>query len=293
MRRCFSSLVVALGLWSFRLGTRDAAEVPIIKAMAEPARVEPEDPGGVKAAHQGLEVNTVLAGRPAPLPREAPAAAPEPEVLQGEDAAQGELVLAAPAILAAKVLGEDGDLPMPPQEETALLTPERATPRWAPRRPAGGPRPRNRPANLRRRATEGGPPRRRSRRRPRSSRRRPGGEAPRPRSPAAAPAAREVASVGRAPAGPARRLRQRGDHPPGLGPAGRAARDLLGAKNLYVERTTANARVFYRLRVAGFASAEQTRQMCEALRARGVDCIPVTLQKMAPAPSSSAASGRS
>ncbi len=28
--------------------------------------------------------------------------------------------------------------------------------------------------------------------------------------------------------------------------------DLLGSKSLYVERTTANARVFYRLRVAGF-----------------------------------------
>jgi hypothetical protein len=54
--------------------------------------------------------------------------------------------------------------------------------------------------------------------------------------------------------------------------------DLLGSKRLHVERTTANARVFYRLRVAGFASADETRRMCEALRSRGVDCIPVTLQ---------------
>jgi hypothetical protein len=53
--------------------------------------------------------------------------------------------------------------------------------------------------------------------------------------------------------------------------------DLLGSKSLYVERTTNNARVFYRLRVAGFENADQTRKMCEALRARGVDCIPVTL----------------
>jgi cell division septation protein DedD len=54
--------------------------------------------------------------------------------------------------------------------------------------------------------------------------------------------------------------------------------DLLGGKSLYVERTTANARVFYRLRVAGFSTTDETRAMCEALRARGVDCIPVTLQ---------------
>jgi hypothetical protein len=54
--------------------------------------------------------------------------------------------------------------------------------------------------------------------------------------------------------------------------------DLLGAKNLYVERATSNARVFYRLRVAGFGNPEETRVMCESLRTRGVDCIPVTLQ---------------
>ena len=54
--------------------------------------------------------------------------------------------------------------------------------------------------------------------------------------------------------------------------------DLLGSKSLYVERTTANARVFYRLRVAGFSNADQTRQMCESLRSRGIACIPVTLQ---------------
>ncbi len=69
----FLGLVAAMGLWSYRLGTRDAAEVPIIRAMEGPARIEPADPGGLQAAHQGLEVNAVLAGRPAPLPREHPA----------------------------------------------------------------------------------------------------------------------------------------------------------------------------------------------------------------------------
>jgi hypothetical protein len=54
--------------------------------------------------------------------------------------------------------------------------------------------------------------------------------------------------------------------------------DLLGSKSLFVERATSNARVFYRLRGAGFDNADQTRQVCEALRARGVACIPVTLQ---------------
>ena len=52
----------------------------------------------------------------------------------------------------------------------------------------------------------------------------------------------------------------------------------MSSKNLYVERSTSNARVFYRLRVAGFENTEQTRVMCESLRGRGIDCIPVTLQ---------------
>ena len=65
----FLALVAGLGLWSYRLGTRDAAEVPVIRAMEGPARVEPDDPGGIRAAHQGLEVNDVLAGKPAQVAR--------------------------------------------------------------------------------------------------------------------------------------------------------------------------------------------------------------------------------
>ena len=54
--------------------------------------------------------------------------------------------------------------------------------------------------------------------------------------------------------------------------------DLFAGKSLHVERATSNSRVFYRLRVAGFANTEQTRVMCEQLRARSVDCIPVTVR---------------
>jgi hypothetical protein len=54
--------------------------------------------------------------------------------------------------------------------------------------------------------------------------------------------------------------------------------DLFAGKSLYAERATSNSRVFYRLRVAGFSNTEQTRVMCEQLKARGIDCIPVTLQ---------------
>ncbi len=291
----FLGVVGAMGLWAYRLGTRDAAEVPIIRAMEGPARIQPEDPGGLRAAHQGLEVNSVLAGQPEAASG-APAAAPlapPPTLLAEEDGPQGELVIATPAPLADVELGPDADLRMPPADDGGAAAGQPADPDGIASAAAGpaaedapvvdatslaalveaavepqdgvtpGPRPLRRPANLVRAraappATAAGP-----------------AAAPA----AAAPAAREVADV-RAGA----RLIQLGAYDSEANTrqawSQLVARygDLLGAKNLYIERTTANARVFYRLRVAGFENTDQTREMCEALRARGVDCIPVTLQ---------------
>jgi hypothetical protein len=113
----FLVLVAAMALWAYRLGTRDAAEVPIIRAMEGPARIQPEDPGGLRAAHQGLEVNSVLAGDPAPAPAAVAPLAPPPAVLAEEDGPQGELVLDAPAAMDEAALEAGDDLRMPPQDE--------------------------------------------------------------------------------------------------------------------------------------------------------------------------------
>lgn len=273
----FIGLIAGMSLWAYRLGTRDASAVPIIRAMEGPARIQPEDPGGVQAAHQGLEVNEVLAGRPAVVPAPAvPRATPPPVVLTEEDGPQGELILppAEPFALSEAELPDE--LPLPVQEESpvplnSILAPEiEPEPAAEPDPPAvaAGPRPRSRPANLPRLAapTPAATP------------------APAPAASATAPqqqaaAPREVTSV---PAGT--RLVQLGAFDSEVLArqvwdqlVGRHG-DLLGSKSLFIERTTANARVFYRLRVAGFQNADQTRVMCESLRARGVDCIPVTLQ---------------
>lgn len=95
----FVGLVAAMGLWSWRLGTRDATEVPIVRAMAGPTRVLPADPGGAVTANQGLEVNGVLAGVKAPAPRVS-AAAVRPALAE-EDAAQAVLVVPPPDFAAA------------------------------------------------------------------------------------------------------------------------------------------------------------------------------------------------
>lgn len=283
----FLGLVAALGLWSWRLGTRDAAEVPVIRAIEGPSRLEPADPGGTRAAHQGLEVNGVLAGKPAEVASPAARVEPRPDALAAEDAAQGELVVAAPAAMAERVAAESGDLRMPvpeaspdaavlggpeavasdemPGDEAAaddLATPDPETPAVA------GPRPMNRPANLV------------------VARAKPAAPQAAAAKPAPAQAAAGVEPAGREVSG-----LQKGTRLVQLGAFDSEAitrkawdqlvarnPDLLSSKSLYIERTTANARVFYRLRVAGFSNTDQTREMCEALRGRGVDCIPVTLQ---------------
>ena len=310
----FLAMVGAMGLWAYRLGTRDAAEVPIIRAMEGPARVQPAEPGGLQAAHQGLEVNQVLAGRPdpaAPQPH-ARVAAAEPASLAEEDAPQGELVIAAPPVLAADALAAGEDLPMPPADdvegmEVALieapaavtavdpassaavldeaLAPDPAA--QAAAAVAAGPAPMRRPANLvlaRAAAPETTPApavapavARTSEKTPEAAPKPAAKPAPEAAKPAAKPPAREVSS-----AKSGSRMIQLGAFDSealarqAWNILAQTNRDLLASKSLYVERTTANARVFYRLRVAGFADQAQTQKMCEALRSRNVDCIPVT-----------------
>lgn len=297
----FLGLIAVMGVWAWRLGTRDASEVPIIRAMEGPSRAQPADPGGLQAAHQGLEVNSVLGGAPesADASGPVPPARPQPPALATEDAPQGELVASAPGALAEQVLGQvtaelaassasdagtgqAGTEPVQPilppdatAEEDLLGGPDAAAETPA-NEDAGTVRPRNRPAGLQvARAASAPAPATPAEREP--ARPTP---APPPLSASASPiSTSEVTSVQ---AGT--RLVQLGafDSEEITRSAWSALvaknPDLLSSKSLYVERTTSNARVFYRLRVAGFQSAEDTRQMCEALRTRGVACIPVTLQ---------------
>jgi hypothetical protein len=280
----FLGLIVGMSFWAYRLGTRDAAEVPIIRAMEGPARVQPDDPGGLQAAHQGLEVNSVLAGMP---PETGSAArvtlAPPPMTLAEEDGPQGELVIDAPTHFdAAEVLGDE-DLRLPVQEdgpEVAGFVPEGAPEPLVAEPETIEPaapvvtdlRPRGRPANLAR-AT--------------APVQAAAAQAPAQAAPVAASTpAPQVAAAPREVTGlrSGTRLIQLGAFDSEVltrqvwDQLARQHADLLGGKSLFVERATANARVFYRLRVAGFDNTDQTLSMCEALRARGVDCIPVTLQ---------------
>ncbi len=55
------SLVLGLGVWGYKLAVRDVSGVPVVRALAGPMRIQPEDPGGESAPYQGYSVNTVQA----------------------------------------------------------------------------------------------------------------------------------------------------------------------------------------------------------------------------------------
>ena len=83
-----SSVVLVLGLavWGYQLTVRDVTDVPVIRALEGPARVQPADPGGQLAQHTGLSVNSVQSEGEAEGPTPQVILAPEPIDLTQEDA---------------------------------------------------------------------------------------------------------------------------------------------------------------------------------------------------------------
>ena len=79
------ALVVGIGVWGYKLVARDVSGVPVVRAIEGPMRVQPDDPGGKPADHQGLAVNAVAAQGTAAAPADRLMLAPKPVSLTGED----------------------------------------------------------------------------------------------------------------------------------------------------------------------------------------------------------------
>ena len=79
------SLIAGLAYWGYQLVVRDVTGVPVVRALAGPMRVAPDDPGGLSASHQGLAVNAIAAVGEAEAPADRLVLAPRPTVLAPED----------------------------------------------------------------------------------------------------------------------------------------------------------------------------------------------------------------
>lgn len=241
-------LVASLIIWAYKLGTRDANDVPVIKAMSGPTRVLPDDPGGQIAAHQGLEVNEILAGGEAGRP-DAAELAPAPDALDETDQARGNLPPIEEISDQEIASVETGQ----PQLEVFIVPGGEV---------AGGPpgvsdRPEPRPANLViasvQNATNGAISNVRTER-----------------------AANQVAAGTRTVQLGA--FDSPGDARSQWTRLQREHSDLLGSRSNYVQRADQNGTTFFRLRVLGFNEASEQNSLCEALKARSVDCIAVTVR---------------
>lgn len=286
------ALVVGVGIWGYKLVTRDVSGVPVVRAAEGPMRVQPEDPGGAPAENQGLAVNKVAALGTAEKPADRLVLAPKPidltvaddpsssvaaietEVGQEDTAEAAESpaeggnmsveALVNQLMLDAKPLGAESAeatvqaVALKQEDVTApapLAVSEETEAAVA--RVAGGIgrslRPRPRPAN----------------------------------------AAQLVAL--KAPASPTRALEVAADSLPagtrlaqlGAFESEEIARkewdrlsgrfgDFLGDKQRVIQKAESGGRTFYRLRAHGFGDINDARRFCSALLAEKAECIPVT-----------------
>lgn len=255
-------LIVGLGIWSYKLLVRDVNGVPVVRAMEGPMRVAPEDPGGERAAHQGLAVNRIAAVGDAAPPAERIVLAPRSVDLEPEDLAQAHLRLAptmtsAPRPRASAIetaeLSATTAVMMADMDVTQLLD---VIPASVPG-VARSPRPRPRPL--------------------------PEGDTniAVPAASDAVPVAAEIEPDSLMPGtwlvqfSAPNTIEDARSYWAAL--EGRFG-SLMAGKSRVIEKATTGGDTFYRLRAEGFLDLADARRFCAAFVAEDADCIPVVVR---------------
>ncbi len=301
-------LVVGIGVWGYQLIMRDVSGVPVVRALEGPMRVQPDDPGGVQADHQGLAVNAVAADGAAAPTADRLVLAPRPVTLLEEDAPIGQIKV-QPAQIEPSPTGTTPDQALETASVDALV--EQLTAGVA---PISG---EESPINPALRAAEGI-----------NSASQP--ETLATNSNAAQPAAEQTALIGpglirslRPQARPARAVVSGGISsdsaalasaingavdavasieidPDTLAVGTRLAQlgaydspeiarsewqklsvrfeDFMDGKQRVIQKASSGGRTFYRLRALGFTDLSDARRFCSALVSENTDCIPVTVR---------------
>ena len=288
------ALLIGVGVWGYKILMRDVTGVPVVRAADGPFRVQPENPGGEQAPHQGLSVNGVAAEGMAADPADRLMLAPAPLDLTQEDA----VPVAAPRKTpeTPPVAGPAARAVLAAGDETVQLA---AVERLAERLAVGvapleglAPAPQAKPdsaelpkaevevepapmveqAIAQVRVEDGLGRSLRPRRRP--------AELSNVRSVAALPAdAVPEADPATIPAGT--RLAQLGAYDSAETARSEWERlqgrfgDYLEDKTRVVQKASSGGRTFYRLRAMGFADLSDARRFCSALVAEKAGCIPV------------------
>jgi len=271
------SLMVGLGMWVYKLAMRDVTGVPVVRAMAGPGRIQPDDPGGEVVAYQGLAVNRVQSKGSVAPPAERVVLAPPPVKLDGsEDLTVAQLKRKQNTAIAsldekpknvADVSASATEISI---EDAIRLAMKETAPVKKARKLAtlkgvkGTVRPKLRPRTALAANT-------------------PLGLLPRAKSPAK-PVSTPIyatASVSPDRIAPGSSLVQLGAYNNRelalreWKQIREKNRDLIGGHREVIQEATSGGRPFYRLRLTGFRDIEDSRRLCTALVARGTPCIPV------------------
>ncbi len=259
-------LVVGIIYWGFLLGQRDATDVPVIRAMEGNARIVPDDPQGTQADNQGLAVNEVLAETTPTAVNTNTTLAPASQSVTAEDETMSALVPVAPAptqnttpivVDAATLMVEINPFIEPSVAPDGMTIPVRRPDNFQQADPISDAI----EGLLQELIPEEGD----------TSFETPDLPRPEPKfgNPLLDPGAALIQL------GAYNSLEDAGDvwidYQSEHG-------DLLANTQRYIEPIESGGRLLYRLRAAGFEGLDQTRALCAALDARGVDCISVTVQ---------------
>ena len=255
------AILAIVVIWSYRLGVRDANDVPVIRAQTEATKIKPDQPGGIEIAHQDREVYNIVDGA---APATENGFAPSEEVLTAEDAPvspapapRPETVTPAPSaptpapepVAEAPVAVEPATPAPAPVEETAEQpTPAETTEAAA--EDASTVAPKAAPVALRRPARAASQPQ----------------EA----SLLAEPRAAALASRIQIQLGAFNSEEIAGQQWADLK---NRNGDLLSGRARVVTPVLSGGRRLFRLRAGPFADVDEASTLCRALKARGEDCI--------------------
>ena len=103
------ALLAGVGIWGYKLMVRDVSGVPVVRALEGPMRIQPVDPGGEQADHQGLAVNAIAANGSAAPTADRLLLAPGPIDLADEDTPQGQSAAVTELVTSANVAGQNTD----------------------------------------------------------------------------------------------------------------------------------------------------------------------------------------
>ena len=297
------ALVAGTCVWGYKLLMRDVSGVPVVRSVEGPMRMQPEEPGGRQAAHQGLAVNQVAAAGSAAAPADRLILAPAPISLSQQDA-QVQTV-SVPRVETAKTgdvrnvdTTDNSDIVAPPPLDSSKIEAIESFARQIANEvePLSGSGPADTDpikvslGDVETPAVEA--------------------EAPKPAvkftngvshslrpqmRPAGLGQTTQVASLTPSQDTPSQVVDAAsipvGTHLVQLGAfaseelageewtrlSGRFG-DYLGDKTRVIQKAQSGGHVFYRLRAMGFADLSDARRMCSALKAERADCIPVTVR---------------